>query len=64
MRGIKGGVHAKVSIEATYNVEGAKGLIKDGGSKRREAAKAAIESVGGKWNPFILPSAGRTHSSF
>lgn len=44
----------KFLIEATYNVEGAKGLMKDGGSKRREAAKAAIESVGGKMESFYF----------
>ena len=32
---------AKYLLEANYNVEGVRGLIKDGGSKRREAAKAA-----------------------
>ena len=41
-------------IEANYNVEGAKGLIKDGGSKRREAAKTAIKSVGGKMESFYF----------
>jgi len=48
----------KFLIEATYNVEGAKGLIKDGGSKRREAAKAAIESVGGKMESFYFAFGG------
>ena len=41
-------------IEANYNVEGAQGLIKDGGSKRREAAKTAIKSVGGKMESFYF----------
>ncbi len=38
----------KYLIMASYTAEGAKGLLKDGGSKRRQAAEAAIKSVGGK----------------
>jgi uncharacterized protein with GYD domain len=38
----------KYLLEVCYNAEGAKGLLKDGGSKRRAAAKALVESVGGK----------------
>jgi uncharacterized protein with GYD domain len=48
----------KFLIAATYNVEGIKGLIKDGGSKRREAAKAAIKSVGGKMESFYFAFGG------
>jgi uncharacterized protein with GYD domain len=39
---------AKYLLQASYTAEGAKGLLKDGGSKRRAAAKTLIESVGGK----------------
>lgn len=42
----------KYLLQATYTVEGAKGLLKDGGSKRRAAAKAAVESVGGTLDSF------------
>jgi uncharacterized protein with GYD domain len=49
---------AKFLIEATYNVEGTKGLIRDGGSKRREAAKMAIESVGGRMEAFYFAFGG------
>ena len=35
-------------IQATYTAEGKKGLLKDGGTKRIEAATPAIEAVGGK----------------
>ena len=49
---------AKFLIEATYNVEGAKGLMKEGGSKRREAARAAIESVGGRMESFYFAFGG------
>ena len=39
---------AKYLLQGSYTAEGAKGLLKDGGSKRRAAAKTLIESVGGK----------------
>ena len=42
----------KYLVKATYTAEGAKGLVKDGGSKRRAAAKSVIESVGGKLECF------------
>ena len=38
----------KYLLQVTYTAEGAKGVLKDGGSKRRAAAKALVESVGGK----------------
>ena len=37
----------KYLMEVSYSSEGAKGVLKDGGTKRRDAAKAAVESVGG-----------------
>jgi uncharacterized protein with GYD domain len=39
---------AKYLLQGTYTAEGAKGLLKDGGSTRRAAAKTLVESVGGK----------------
>lgn len=42
----------KYLLQVTYSVEGAKGLLKDGGSKRRAAARAHIESLGGKIESF------------
>ena len=39
---------------ATYTAEGAKGVLKDGGSKRRQAAEAALKSVGGKVDSFYF----------
>ncbi len=39
---------AKYLFQAKYTSEGAKGLMKEGGSKRREAAEQAIRSAGGK----------------
>jgi uncharacterized protein with GYD domain len=38
---------SKYLIQVSYTPDGAKGVLKDGGSKRREAARAAIQSVGG-----------------
>ena len=38
----------KYLIQGNYTAEGAKGLLKDGGSKRVKAAKAAMKSAGGK----------------
>jgi uncharacterized protein with GYD domain len=37
----------KFLIKANYLSDGVKGLQKEGGSKRRDAVKAALESVGG-----------------
>lgn len=45
---------AKYLLEASYTSEGAKGLLKDGGSKRRQAAEQAIKSAGGKLEAFYF----------
>ncbi len=45
---------AKYLWEASYSPEGAKGLLKDGGSKRRAAAEQAIKQVGGKLEAFYF----------
>jgi uncharacterized protein with GYD domain len=37
----------KYLMEISYTADGAKGLLKDGGSKRRAAAQSAMQSVGG-----------------
>ncbi len=38
----------KYLLTASYTAEGIKGLVKDGGSKRRTAATRLVESLGGK----------------
>ena len=38
---------AKFLIRGNYVGDGVKGLMAEGGSKRRDAARAAVESVGG-----------------
>ena len=37
----------KYLLQVSYTPDGAKGLMKDGGTRRHEAARAAIASVGG-----------------
>jgi uncharacterized protein with GYD domain len=44
----------KYLLQASYTAEGAKGLLKDGGSKRRDAARTLAESVGGKIDCFYF----------
>jgi uncharacterized protein with GYD domain len=45
---------AKFLIEATYNAEGTKGLLKEGGSSRRTAVKKAVEDLGGTLEAFYF----------
>lgn len=45
---------AKYLVAASYTAEGAKGLLKDGGTKRRQAAEQAIKSAGGKLEAFYF----------
>jgi uncharacterized protein with GYD domain len=45
---------AKYLITASYTADGVKGLMKDGGSKRRQAAEAAVKSVGGRMEAFYF----------
>ena len=42
----------KYMLKANYVGEGVKGLLKEGGSGRRDAAKKAIKSLGGKLESF------------
>jgi uncharacterized protein with GYD domain len=43
---------AKFLIQGSYTTEGAKGLIKEGGSGRRAAVQKALEGLGGKLDSF------------
>jgi uncharacterized protein with GYD domain len=45
---------SKYLLEVAYTIEGAKGLQKDGGTKRRQAAQTLIESLGGKLESFYF----------
>lgn len=44
----------KYLIQASYTADGVKGLLKDGGSKRRAAAEGAIKGLGGKLESFYF----------
>lgn len=44
----------KYLIIGSYTAQGAKGVLKEGGTARREAAKQVIESVGGTVEAFYL----------
>jgi uncharacterized protein with GYD domain len=43
---------AKFLVEATYNAEGTKALLKDGGTSRRTAETKAVEDPGGTLEAF------------
>src|SRR5580700_10048351 len=45
-------------LEAHYSTEGAKGVMKDGGSGRRAAVAKMAESVGGKLESFYFAFGG------
>jgi uncharacterized protein with GYD domain len=49
---------AKYLIQGSYTAEGARGLLKDGGSKRRTAIHALAESVGGKLESIYFAFGG------
>jgi len=44
----------KFLIMASYTADGAKGLLKDGGTARRAAAEAALKSAGGTLESFYF----------
>ena len=45
---------AKYLVRASYTAEGAKGLMKDGGSKRMAALETALKGVGAKLDAFYF----------
>jgi len=42
----------KFLIKASYNPDGVRGLLKEGGSKRRAAVQKVVESMGGALDAF------------
>ena len=44
----------KYMLIGSYTAEGSKGLLKEGGSGRREVAKAAVASAGGTLESFYF----------
>ncbi len=49
----------KYLLKASYTAEGARGLLQEGGTKRRQAAEAALKSVGATMESFYF-AFGRT----
>jgi uncharacterized protein with GYD domain len=45
---------AKYLVQATYTAEGARGLLKSGGTARREAIERLLTSLGGKLEAFYF----------
>jgi uncharacterized protein with GYD domain len=45
---------AKYLVQFSYTGEGLQGLFKEGGSKRREATRQLIESLGGKMESYYF----------
>lgn len=44
----------KYLLQASYRAKGAKGLLKDGGTKRRSAIQALVKEAGGKLEAFYF----------
>jgi uncharacterized protein with GYD domain len=44
----------KYLFEVSYSPEGAKGILKEGGSKRRQVVEAALKAHGGKLEAFYF----------
>jgi uncharacterized protein with GYD domain len=44
----------KFMVKASYNSDGARGLLKEGGTARRATVQKLIESVGGKVEAFYF----------
>ena len=44
----------KYLLKANYNAEGVRGVMKEGGSQREAAARALVESLGGKVECFYF----------
>lgn len=44
----------KYLLKASYNAEGVRGVMKEGGTRREAAARALVESLGGKIDGFYF----------
>jgi uncharacterized protein with GYD domain len=44
----------KYLVQGSYTADGAKGLLKDGGSKRRSVAQGLVEKLGGRLEAFYF----------
>ena len=45
---------AKYLLQGSYTQDGLRGLLKDGGTKRRQAVENALKDVGGKVESYYL----------
>jgi uncharacterized protein with GYD domain len=45
---------AKFMVKASYTAEGARGLLKEGGTSRRTAVQKLVEGLGGKVEAFYF----------
>ncbi len=45
---------AKYLLKASYNTEGARGLLKEGGTSRRAAVEKVVRDLGGKLEVFYF----------
>jgi uncharacterized protein with GYD domain len=45
---------AKFMVQGSYNPEGTRGLVKEGGTGRRETIRKVIESLGGRMECFYF----------
>jgi uncharacterized protein with GYD domain len=43
---------AKYMFQGSYSLEGARGLLREGGTRRREAVEALVKSLGGRLESF------------
>ena len=54
----------KYLLQASYTAEGAKGILKDGGSKRRAVVEELLKSVGGTVEAFYFSFGENDRSDF
>ncbi len=45
---------AKFLVKASYSADGARGLIKEGGTRRRNAVQQMVEGLGGRLEAFYF----------
>jgi hypothetical protein len=54
---------AKYLLQGSYTVEGLRGVLREGGTKRREAVAQLVQALGVPSKPFIMPMAATIFSS-
>jgi uncharacterized protein with GYD domain len=51
---VKEDIMAKFLVKASYSADGARGLIKEGGTRRRQAVQQMVEGLGGQLEAFYF----------